>query len=617
MTSTTGLTLRPAVWAGSLALLALIIYSMTLSPTVSFIDGGELAAVTTTLGIAHPTGYPLFTLLGCIVAHLPVGANEVFRLNAMAAVCCAGAVFLMFLCAHQIVVLAAKRMMISHPPPPVLLLLSAATGTALLAFSETFWAQSVAVEVYSLHLLLIGATLLLVFRARDTRSVRLWYAAAFLLGLSFANHMTTVLVVPGVLYFYYMDGPQGRARWTVMAGAFGFFLLGLTPYLYLPIRAAQMPVMDWGHPVTWDRFIAHLSGKQYRVWIFSSTEVAARQFSRFVSSVPGEFVIVGLVLAAAGLVVLWRAHRRTAVGTMLLFAFCLLYAVNYDIHDIESYFLLAYVCIAFWSACGALAGLVWWHHTVGRGLVWVIAPAVLVAALPVVAHYRNVDDSRNFLVEDYTHNMFASLDSGAVVLSYQWDYWVSAAQYYQLVRRERPDIAVIDKELLRRSWYYGELESRYPWLIRASRAEVDAFLRELYKFEHDIPYAPEMIEGRYAAMIRSFIAKSMAAHPVYVTGEIEPQYTSGFRRVPSGLAFRLFSGDTGTTAVRLPDFHIRPFARNGRLEDFVWQLYAGSFSAIGEQFRRNGDSLKAMEAFARGARLRMKDVSDSASPFHP
>jgi hypothetical protein len=546
-----------------------------------------------------------------------VGAEEIVRLNVMAAVFCAGAVFFMFLCAYRIVVLAARRAMGNHPPAPVLLLLSAATGTALLSFSETFWAQSVAVEVYSLHLLLIGATLLLVFRARDARSVRLWYAAAFLLGLSFANHMTTVLVVPGILYFYYVDGPQGRARWTVVAGAFCFFLLGLTPYLYLPIRAAQMPVMDWGHPVTWDRFIAHVSGKQYRVWIFSSTEVAGRQFSRFVSSAPGEFVVVGLVLAAVGLVVLWRAHRRTAVGTMLLFVFCLLYAVNYDIHDIESYFLLAYVCIGFWSACGALAGLVWWHHTVGRRLVWVILPAVLVAALPVIVHYRNVDDSRNFLVEDYTHNMFASLDYGAVVLSYQWDYWVSAAQYYQIVRRERPDIAVIDKELLRRSWYYGELEIRYPWLIRASRAEVDAFLRELHKFEQDLPYAPEMIEGRYAAMIRSFIEKSMVAHPVYVTGEIEPEYTGGVRRVPSGLAFRLFLGDTGNTAVRMPDFRIRPFARGGRLEDFVWQLYAGSFSSIGEQFLRNGDTLLAGEAFARSARLRVKDVSGPASPFHP
>ena len=45
----------------------------------------------------------------------------------------------------------------------------------------------------------------------------------------------------------------------------------------------------------------------------------------------------------------------------------------------------------------------------------------------------NVDESKNHLVEDYTHNMFASLRPGAVVLSFQWDYWVSAAHYYQLV----------------------------------------------------------------------------------------------------------------------------------------------------------------------------------------
>jgi hypothetical protein len=173
------------------------------------------------------------------------------------------------------------------------------------------------------------------------------------------------------------------------------------------------------------------------------------------------------------------------------------------------------------------------------------------------------------------------------------------------------DIAVIDKELLRRSWYFRVLEVRYPWLIEGSRAEVDAFLRELNKFEHDLPYAPQVIEARYTAMIRSFIEKSMVTRPVYVTGEVESRYTGSLQRIPEGLAFRLTGGDGGNVTPSLPEFHIRPFARKGRLEDMIWRLYADAYTAMGMHFRKLGDMGKSQEAFSRAARLSVGDTGNS------
>ena len=80
-----------------LSLCVLIVYFTTLAPSVGFIDSGELAAVASTLGVAHPTGYPLFTLIGWMFANVPVGSEEIVRLNAMAAIFCAVGVFLFFL----------------------------------------------------------------------------------------------------------------------------------------------------------------------------------------------------------------------------------------------------------------------------------------------------------------------------------------------------------------------------------------------------------------------------------------------------------------------------------------------------------------------------------------
>ena len=64
---------------------ALAVYLFTLAPGLTFIDSGELATVTSVLGIAHPTGYPLFTLIGWVFAHFPAGSEPIVRLNAMAA----------------------------------------------------------------------------------------------------------------------------------------------------------------------------------------------------------------------------------------------------------------------------------------------------------------------------------------------------------------------------------------------------------------------------------------------------------------------------------------------------------------------------------------------------
>jgi hypothetical protein len=605
------LLMRPALWAGCVALTSFVLYVMTMSPTVGFIDSGELAAVAATLGVAHPTGYPLFTMLGWIAVHLPFGGEEIVRLNYMAALMTAGAVFMFFLCAHRIIAALGQRMPGGKKVDPRLILSASAGGTALLAFSETFWLQAVSVEVYSLHLLLVGVILLLLLHGRDEGVPGYWYAAAFLVGISFSNHMTTMLLLPGVFYMYFADGPRGQARWTVLARAAGFFLFGLTPYLYLPLRAIHSPVMNWGNATSLERLYFHVSGKQFRVWIFSSPEVPVRQFSYFLSSVPAEFAYVGLLFGFIGVVSLWRYYRKAALWTLILFFVCLGYAVNYDIHDIDSYFLLAYVCIGLWAGCGVFVTAVWCVRRAAWGGRWIAVASVLVGVVPVALHYGSVDESRNFLVEDYTRNMFASLRPGAVVLSFQWDYWVSAAHYYQLVRGERMDIAVIDKELLRRSWYFRVLEVRYPWLIEGSRAEVDAFLKELYKFEHDLPYAPQVIEARYTAMIMSFIEKSIATRPVYVTGEVEPQYTGRLRRIPEGLAFRLSVGEAGNAAPLFPEFSIRPFTRKGRLEDMVWRLYADAYTALGLRFRELGDMGKAQEAFARAARLSVGDPGNS------
>ena len=84
------------ILASSVAGFSFIVYIVTLCPTVNFIDSGELVTACAPMGIAHPTGYPLFTLIGWIVAHLPLGLRIIYQFNLLAALESSAALFFFF-----------------------------------------------------------------------------------------------------------------------------------------------------------------------------------------------------------------------------------------------------------------------------------------------------------------------------------------------------------------------------------------------------------------------------------------------------------------------------------------------------------------------------------------
>jgi hypothetical protein len=600
---------------GGLAVLALAVYLKTLAPTVTFIDSGELASDVSVLGIAHPTGYPLFTLLGWLFVHIPLGLRPIFQLNVLAAIFCASALFVFFQCFVLLLSssFAEERTRLNQKSKAkISTLIAAATGTLTLGFSETYWSEALSIEVYSLHLLLLSLVLLLFLKSlqgggfsthlevEGVSSQASWYGFAFALGLSFANHMTTILLVPGFLYLFFTTHRFSRQTWLKLLYATLPFLLGLSVYVYLPIRAAQHPVLSWGDPSSLERFIWHVTGKQYRVWILSSTETAIKQFKYFIDAFPSEFAYAPLVLALVGVIDLYRSNRKILYFTAILFLGCLLYSINYDIHDIDSYFLLAYIAVVLWVVFGARAFLHFGFRP--RGLLLTSLVCLLIGLTPLLLHYERVDESSDYTIEDYTRNMFDSFEKNALVLSYQWDYFVSSSYYAQLVEGHRSDVTVVDKELLRRSWYFRQLEHQHPQLIEQSRREVEAFLKELYKFEHGLPYDPASIEARYQAMIQSFLVKHYSSGPVYVTPEIEGEYTRGFQKVPSGLAFRLYA-DTTYYEIAPKDFTFHTITKRDQYSNAIRDLYAAAYCNQGIYLAVGEKKDKAVEFLRKSLRV--------------
>jgi hypothetical protein len=237
-------------------LVALAIYCATLAPSITWrfsgADSGDLASAVATWGVPHPTGYPLYVLLGGVMTRLVPFGQPAFRLNVLSAACSAlagGFVFLTVLC--------AGRRMPELPSP----LRAGIATTAALAFatSRTPWSQSVLTEVYALETFLAAAILGLVADPQPSR--RRLIVLTFLCGLALTHHETIVFSLLGALAAVALRSRRWPSAKQVVAGI-ALFAAPLLLYL-LPWRASHRPASNWGDPEALARFVDVVTGAPY------------------------------------------------------------------------------------------------------------------------------------------------------------------------------------------------------------------------------------------------------------------------------------------------------------------------------------------------------------------
>lgn len=545
--------------AGISALFALFVYLLSMANQVTFIDCGELATVASTLGIAHPTGYPLYTVLGRVFSLLPLDERTLIRLNILSALAASGSTFIFYFVIREIFHQFSTQSN-RHKLLPISMLL-AMGGVFLLGFSFTFWSQATVIEVYSLHLFFVSAILYTFFRAMTSKNLnRFSILFAYLLGLSFTNHMTTVLLIPGLVGYYFSARGFSWKSWRDGLVLLIPFTIGLSVYVYLPLRAAQEPLLNWGNPQDWPHFLRHVSGKQYQIWMALSSEIAVKQLRLFLSLSWREFTPIPIVLIPAGIWWLYHNSQKFLILTLIFFISTLAYSINYDIHDIDAYFLTAFIMMTIWIIMG-IAQIYLWLSLKSRpaNMVYYLS-ALVICLLPFFSHMTDISQDDNTFVRNYVRNVLHSTAENGLILSYQWDYFVSPFLYMQHVDGERTDVAVIDKELLRRSWYFGYLAHYCPWLVSSSQAEISAFRQELIKFENDQPYHPQIIQTRFEQMILKFIRVALEkGYPVYITPEIEPEFTRGLAKIPHGLVYRLVPERDFVNPPQPNDFWLKDF----------------------------------------------------------
>lgn len=290
---------------------ALLVYLLTLAPTVTLWDAGEFLTAARTLGIPHPPGTPLVVLLGHVWGQLLFFGNYAWRLNLLSALSSALTAGFFYLIAER--ALAGEERVTRTA--------GAAAAALLASFTFTHWQNSNETEVYALATTGIAGIAWLALRWRDQRAepgaARLLLLAVYILGLAVGTHLLTLLVGPALSLFVWhvlrqspaADPVERQRDWAVWGGITSVWVLlvavgigstwltvvaivavgaalgwgvkskawlfpaaallvaavGVSTYLFLYIRSAHSPWLDSADPETWGRLLGVIHRVQYPV----------------------------------------------------------------------------------------------------------------------------------------------------------------------------------------------------------------------------------------------------------------------------------------------------------------------------------------------------------------
>lgn len=540
-----------ALTASAVVASSLGVYAATAARHPWWGDSAEFVAVARTLGIAHPPGYPLYTLLAALAVRVPLG-SPFLRLSLLSAIFGALAAGVAALIVWAVTGLGdpARR-----PPAPAAARVAASLVAGLsLAFSQTLWSQATVPEVYSLSAFLVLTIVFLTvvwLRNRVGREAgddpmedglprllqgdRPVLLIGFVLGIAITHHLTAVLVAPSVIFALYRRRDLRPSPRTTLA-SLGLAALGLTVYAYLPLRAAQDPALMWARTDSMQELLRHVTGTQYARNLFAVPAVAvARKLAVFARSLPQELPWFVLALSGIGFWSLWRRARTVAVVLAAEAVFVLAHAMSYRILDIQSYYIPIYAMLALASGPG-LVQVASWARTASRTARVPIAVAVLVAvATPAVllsANWSARDLSRYCGAARYLDRMLDAIEPGGIVIARN-DRTVFLLWYARFVEERRTDISIVDF-----CSFAPHLEKWHPGIRLPTTEELSAEV-EAGRVIGDGPATREWTGVvKYMGLLLSLNAGSS---PIYADPEVAASHVP-MRSFPRGLLAEVSAG---------------------------------------------------------------------------
>ncbi|CAG5114902.1 unnamed protein product [Candidula unifasciata] len=530
------------------------VYLKCLHPSLPGGDSGELIVAAYEVGVAHPPGYPLFTLLSQLfICCIPVG-SVAWKVNLLSA--CCGA-----LCAF-VVYLLIYRLTVSHS--------SSLLGACLFSFSRLTWTWSVSAEVFSLNNLLVACLMLVAvkFDGAEQESLVQWaLMGSFVCGLCLSNQHTSVVyvavMVPWALYRLWKNQHLTPAVIVKLTVA---LMCGLLPYIYLPV-AAHMHIArwTWGDQRTLMGFLTHLLRMEYGTWdllknhtgqglfpgLFSVTYAShcATHLTCFPTVADTRQTWLLLCFTSRWLKKLFShcCRYKTNMVVVMFYIMLFLYLVffcwraNLDIKDpllfrvVERFWMQAdlvvivLASVTFSDIC-RIIGNSWNIDRLPLDMILVLA--VIGSHLSNKQLWNTCDHSSNFVVHDFAVQTLQTFPSQAIVLT-KGDLPSNSFRYFHLCENIRPDLTVFDQEMLTYEWSLPMTGSFYPGIM---------FPGDLLQI-----YSGLRPDNRVAFRFKDLIDANYESHPIFACIGIqdhEPSWKESYILWPFGSCWQIIRKGT-------------------------------------------------------------------------
>ncbi|MGI9251169.1 MAG: glycosyltransferase family 117 protein [Pseudohongiellaceae bacterium] len=441
------------ILAAAITIFLFAVYAFTAPRTVALEDDGLFIMASVNAGVAHPPGYPLYTILGYLFSLLPLPVDSTaLQIHLLSGLLGAIACGVMFFLLRQLGLIRWFALAVAL-----------AYGV-----SEHFWAQAIIAEVYTLNALLCFSVLLFCFRAREknANTTREIAFAAFFFGLGLANHWPLIVLASPA--FLYLLLPQIRV---ILRGLPIFLGVALLPamllYSWMVWRSQQDGVISFYGPLqNFDAFWYYFSREGYGSVDFSES---AKIFDKllFIQDFFGEIFFllspIGLFLAMLGC---YRLYRRQAndlliVTGWIFFAHSLLLilVLGFDYEYLNRavfrpYPLIAYAMMAVWAG----HGLIWlWEEAqaklLQRDADWSPGAAfnalplltLLIPAFVLLQNFTTNDRREDRFAEAYARVLLENLEENAV-LYVTGDLPTAPVGYLHYAEGVRPDVTLMNTQ---------------------------------------------------------------------------------------------------------------------------------------------------------------------------
>lgn len=391
------------------------VYFINLTRDIYGGDVGDVVTAALVGGVAHPPGYPIYVMLGYFFGHLPLPLEPVTRVGLLSVVAALVSLFLF-------------RKIISYFSSNVFIQL---VSTAIVGLSSLFWLYAEIPEVFALNICFSLNVIYFSLEYYKKNEFKYLLLAFFMYGLGFTNHQSIVLTLPFLITIFVVKRKTllKLGRRLLLLPLVG--MLGLLPYLYLPIAAAGNPVINWNNIHSVDDFFHHVLRRDYGTFsagAFRDPFVDAKLVivKTYLLSLWHSLTVPVLVLVTVGILHGMRKYRAISIGIILSALVSGPFFVIYSGFPISDYFvlgvaerfyLLSHVILLLFVPLGFEAVYSFCSHVFSRKIYAkaLLLVFILIPILMFKVNFPKNDLSKTRLGTDYAKDYLRNLPKGAVL----------------------------------------------------------------------------------------------------------------------------------------------------------------------------------------------------------